>query len=66
MVKPMVALFFFGGAQGGIGWLMVKSGLEKPVREGQDIHVSPYRSASANSSRYNVYTARYTGTVLHS
>jgi hypothetical protein len=30
---------------GGIGWLMVKSGLEKPKHEGQDIHVSPYRSA---------------------
>jgi hypothetical protein len=76
MVKPMIALFCFGGAQGGllwanpdlrrvvlccnmlccgatccavlqggIGWLMVKSGLEKPKHEGQDIHVSPYRSA---------------------
>ncbi len=41
---------------GGIGWLMVKSGLEKPKHEGQDIHVSPYRSARTACSKTDCHT----------
>jgi hypothetical protein len=96
MVKPMIALFCFGGAQGGllwanpvlrrvvlccnmlccgatccavlqggIGWLMVKSGLEKPKHEGQDIHVSPYRSARTAPRLPHILCCTHSGCLAH-
>merc|ERR1712107_753342 len=44
-----------GAAQGGIGWFMVKSGLEEPKVEGQNIHVSPYRLAAHLGSAFAIY-----------
>jgi heme a synthase len=40
MVTPMIVLFFLGGLQGAIGWIMVKSGLND-----QDLYVSHIRLA---------------------
>lgn len=40
MVWPLVALFFLGGIQGLIGWIMVKSGLND-----EDLYVSHFRLA---------------------
>jgi cytochrome c oxidase assembly protein subunit 15 len=40
MVKPLLILFFLGAMQGGIGWIMVASGLE-----GDAVYVKPTRLA---------------------
>lgn len=40
MIWPMVVLFILGGLQGGIGWIMVKSGLNE-----EDLYVSHIRLA---------------------
>jgi cytochrome c oxidase assembly protein subunit 15 len=40
MIKPLVILFFLGIMQGGIGWIMVASGLE-----GDAVYVKPTRLA---------------------
>lgn len=40
MVRPMIILFFLGGLQGLIGWIMVKSGLND-----EDLYVSHIRLA---------------------
>ena len=49
-LKPRaLALLGLGGAQGLIGWWMVRSGLDLatlPERQRQDVRVSPYRLAT--------------------
>eukprot|EP00238_Polyblepharides_amylifera_P001205 CAMPEP_0196571066 /NCGR_PEP_ID=MMETSP1081-20130531/1233_1 /TAXON_ID=36882 /ORGANISM="Pyramimonas amylifera, Strain CCMP720" /LENGTH=348 /DNA_ID=CAMNT_0041887827 /DNA_START=580 /DNA_END=1626 /DNA_ORIENTATION=+ len=49
------ALFTMGGAQGLVGWWMVKSGLEQP-KEYQEARVSPYRLAAHLTSAFIIYT----------
>lgn len=49
------ALFALGGAQGLIGWWMVKSGLEEPTSEHVQPRVSPYRLATHLTSAFVIY-----------
>ncbi|CAL4963857.1 unnamed protein product [Urochloa decumbens] len=49
------ALFALGGAQGLIGWWMVKSGLEEPTSEYVQPRVSPYRLAAHLTSAFAIY-----------
>lgn len=50
-------LFCAGGAQGGIGWWMVKSGLEDvPTGDDGITRVSPYRLATHLTSAFALYT----------
>ncbi|KAJ8500979.1 hypothetical protein OPV22_011531 [Ensete ventricosum] len=49
------ALFALGGAQGLIGWWMVKSGLEEPPSEYVQPRVSPYRLATHLTSAFVIY-----------
>ncbi|RLM99867.1 hypothetical protein C2845_PM06G23000 [Panicum miliaceum] len=49
------ALFALGGAQGLIGWWMVKSGLEEPTSEYVQPRVSPYRLATHLTSAFVIY-----------
>ncbi|XP_074560368.1 heme A synthase COX15-like [Curcuma longa] len=49
------ALFALGGAQGLIGWWMVKSGLEEPPTEYVQPRVSPYRLATHLTSAFAIY-----------
>ncbi|XP_037468371.1 cytochrome c oxidase assembly protein COX15-like [Triticum dicoccoides] len=49
------ALFALGGAQGLIGWWMVKSGLEEPASEYVEPRVSPYRLAAHLTSAFVIY-----------
>ncbi|CAL4976526.1 unnamed protein product [Urochloa decumbens] len=49
------ALFALGGAQGLIGWWMVKSGLEEPTSEYVQPRVSPYRLATHLTSAFAIY-----------
>ena len=52
----MALLFSLGGAQGLIGWWMVKSGLGKDVLESnKEIRVSPYRLATHLSMAFTTY-----------
>lgn len=44
--KRLMGIFSLGAFQGGVGWWMVKSGLNKPVDERREIRVSPYRLAT--------------------
>ncbi|KAJ4980520.1 hypothetical protein NE237_031357 [Protea cynaroides] len=50
------ALFALGGAQGLIGWWMVKSGLEEPASEYVQPRVSPYRLAVHLTSAFAIYS----------
>ncbi|CAO2173812.1 unnamed protein product [Urochloa humidicola] len=52
------ALFALGGAQGLIGWWMVKSGLEEPTSEYVQPRVSPYRLATHLTSAFAIYCAK--------
>ncbi|CAM0912196.1 unnamed protein product [Alopecurus aequalis] len=49
------ALFALGGAQGLIGWWMVKSGLEEPASVYGEPRVSPYRLAAHLTSAFVIY-----------
>ncbi|XP_039801179.1 cytochrome c oxidase assembly protein COX15-like isoform X1 [Panicum virgatum] len=49
------ALFALGGAQGLIGWWMVKSGLEEPTSEYVQPTVNPYRLATHLTSAFVIY-----------
>jgi len=49
-------LFSLGGAQGLIGWWMVKSGLEMDPAQRQEIRVSPYRLATHLGMAFTTYT----------
>lgn len=48
-------LFALGGAQGLVGWWMVKSGLEEPASEYVQPRVSPYRLATHLTSAFVIY-----------
>ena len=58
-------VFSLGGAQGVIGWWMVKSGLEHERFEGAEnshvrVSVSPYRLATHLSMAFSLYTTTWT------
>lgn len=46
MGNRLLTLLGLGATQGGIGWWMVKSGLETPKEKKHEIRVSPYRLAT--------------------
>jgi heme a synthase len=50
-------LFGLGGAQGLVGWWMVKSGLEVDKDRLKEIRVSPYRLATHLGMAFTTYTA---------
>eukprot|EP00884_Botryococcus_braunii_P004339 jgi/Botrbrau1/13906/Bobra.0017s0013.1 len=52
-------LFLMGGAQGLVGWWMVRSGLQEPREEWKEVRVSPYRLAAHLTSAFVIY-----GTLL--
>ena len=56
MVKKLAVAMGMGGCQGLVGWYMVKSGLEKPKEEGQDVNVSPYRLCMHLTSAFVIYS----------
>jgi len=49
-------LFSLGGAQGLIGWWMVRSGLEVDPTQRKEIRVSPYRLATHLGMAFTTYT----------
>lgn len=49
-------LFSLGGAQGLVGWWMVKSGLEDPAGVHETPRVSPYRLAAHLTSAFVIYS----------
>jgi len=49
-------LFSLGGAQGLIGWWMVRSGLELDPKQSKEIRVSPYRLATHLAMAFTTYT----------
>ncbi len=51
----MALLFSLGGAQGLIGWWMVKSGLSVDPEQRKEIRVSPYRLATHLSMAFATY-----------
>ncbi|CAM6104709.1 unnamed protein product [Calypogeia fissa] len=53
------ALMAMGGAQGLVGWWMVKSGLEEPESEYAQPRVSPYRLAAHLSSAFVIYSGLF-------
>jgi cytochrome c oxidase assembly protein subunit 15 len=52
----LVAMLGMGGAQGLIGWWMVKSGLEQPKTEHHEPKVSPYRLTVHLVSAFFIYS----------
>eukprot|EP00808_Paulinella_micropora_P010487 g33209.t1 len=61
--KRLIGLFALGGAQGAVGWWMVKSGLEAerfPVEQQKRVSVSPYRLATHLCSAFVIYSALLT------
>lgn len=58
----MALLFSLGGAQGLIGWWMVKSGLDVDPSQKKEIRVSPYRLATHLGMAFTTFTLLlYTG-----
>ncbi|GMH40197.1 hypothetical protein BSKO_08101 [Bryopsis sp. KO-2023] len=53
--KRLSLLFLMGGAQGLVGWWMVKSGLKDPEHEYGVPRVSPYRLATHLMSAFSIY-----------
>ncbi len=56
MLKGLTGLFALGGAQGALGWYMVKSGLE--VEEGVP-RVSQYRLAAHLCTAFVIYVGLF-------
>mmetsp|Transcript_36293 Transcript_36293/g.82721 ORF Transcript_36293/g.82721 Transcript_36293/m.82721 type:complete len:462 (+) Transcript_36293:4-1389(+) len=58
LAKPMLGklcgIFLLGGLQGGMGWYMVKSGLDLP--EGAEPRVSPYRLCAHLLAAFGIYS----------
>jgi len=57
LARRLLAIFAAGGAQGLVGWWMVKSGLEEPPEEWDCPRVSPYRLAFHLTSAFAIYSA---------
>lgn len=56
LAPRLAAMFALGGAQGLIGWWMVKSGLEEPSKDSAEPRVSPYRLATHLGMAFSVYS----------
>eukprot|EP00962_Isochrysis_galbana_P060965 scaffold36078_cov56-Isochrysis_galbana.AAC.1 len=56
LAPRLCLLFSMGGAQGLVGWWMVKSGLEAPAHEDGVPRVSPYRLAAHLTVAFAIYT----------
>jgi cytochrome c oxidase assembly protein subunit 15 len=52
----LATLFGMGGAQGLVGWWMVKSGLDMDPEQKKEIRVAPYRLATHLSMAFVTYT----------
>lgn len=60
LAKQLGLLFLLGAAQGGLGWYMVKSGLdERTIVDITRPSVSPYRLASHLFSAFIIYAAMF-------
>jgi cytochrome c oxidase assembly protein subunit 15 len=55
LTKRLALLLCMGGAQGFVGWWMVKSGLEEPENKFEVPRVSPYRLAAHLTSAFVIY-----------
>ena len=55
LIRQLSVLFCLGGAQGFVGWWMVKSGLEEPALPYETPRVSPYRLAAHLTSAFIIY-----------
>lgn len=55
LYSRVALLFGLGGAQGLIGWWMVKSGLDMDPEQRKEIRVSPYRLATHLSMAFTTY-----------
>lgn len=53
--RRLALLFVMGGAQGLVGWWMVRSGLEEPEAKWDVPRVSPYRLAAHLMSAFTIY-----------
>ncbi|EGG23546.1 cytochrome c oxidase assembly protein [Cavenderia fasciculata] len=57
LAKKLSAIFLLGGAQGALGWYMVKSGLDEKLIIGEVPRVSQYRLAAHLGSAFVIYSA---------
>jgi len=57
LAKKLSVIFLLGGAQGALGWYMVKSGLDEKTIIGEVPRVSPYRLAAHLGSAFVIYAA---------
>jgi heme a synthase len=51
----LLVLFTMGGAQGFVGWWMVRSGLQQPANDHDIPRVSPYRLATHLVAAFSIY-----------
>ncbi|EGC36625.1 hypothetical protein DICPUDRAFT_54540 [Dictyostelium purpureum] len=59
LAKKLSVVFLMGGAQGALGWYMVKSGLDEKLIQGEVPRVSQYRLAAHLGSAFVIYTALF-------
>ncbi|GAM22046.1 hypothetical protein SAMD00019534_052210 [Acytostelium subglobosum LB1] len=57
LAKKLTAIFLLGGAQGALGWYMVKSGLDEKLIVGEVPRVSQYRLAAHLGSAFVIYSS---------